>query len=177
VANLPVPAPRTFTVGEIEVGAYFNALRDALNFLLNVPLAVLNQATTQSIANGTPGAITYDAQQLDTYGGHSTTVNSSRYVAQATGWYFIKAGVVFASSVTGNRTLQLYKNGTAYTYSWVAVPAAGTFNDPGIESAALVQLNTGDYVEAWAGQNSGGGLSTAVVTTIASNMQCMWMHS
>jgi hypothetical protein len=177
VANLAVPSPRTFTVGEIEAGAYFNATRDALTYLLNVPLCVITQGVSQSFANGTPAAITYDAQQLDTYGGHSNSVNNSRYTAQVSGWYYCKAGVVFAANATGNRTIQLYKNGTAYTYSWNAGLAAGTFNDPGIETSALIQLSVGDYVEAWATQNSGGALSSAVVSTIASNMQCMWMHT
>lgn len=176
MANLPVPSPRTFSVAEIEVGAYLNSLRDALNFLLNTPLAILNQANAQSVANATPTAITYDGTFLDTYGGHSNSTNNSRYTAQVAGWYFCKAGVVWAANATGNRAIQLYKNGVAYPYSWQVAPAPGTFNDPGVETAALVQLNAGDYVEAWTEQNSGGALSTAVVSTIASNMQVMWMH-
>lgn len=176
MANLPVPSPRTFTVGEVEAAAYFNAARDALTYLLNTPLAILNQANAQSIANATPVAIAYDGTFLDTYGGHSNVTNNSRYTAQVTGWYYVKAGVVWAASAAGNRAIQIYKNGVAYTYSWTAVPAAGTFNDPGVETSALVQLNAGDYVEAFTTQNSGGALSTAVVATIASNMQVMWMH-
>lgn len=176
MANAPVPSPRTYSVGEIEVGAYLNSLRDALNYLLNTPLAILNQANAQSFTNGISAAIAYDGTFLDTYGGHSNSTNNSRYTAQVTGWYFVKAGVVWAASAAGNRDIQLYKNGVAYPYSWQAVPAAGTFNDPGVETAALVQLNAGDYVEAWGTQNSGGALSTAVVSTIASNMQVMWMH-
>lgn len=174
--NLPVPVPRTFTVGETETGSYFNAIRDALTYLLNTPLAVLTQANAQSIANGAPAAISYDGTFLDTYGGHSNSVSNSRYTAQVAGWYFVKAGVVWAGNATNNRDIQIYKNGVAYTYSWTAVPAAGTFNDPGVETSALVQLNAGDYVEAFGTQNSGGALSTAVVSTIASNMQVMWMH-
>lgn len=176
MANLPVPSPRTFTVGEIETGAYFNSTRDALTFLLNTPLAILNQATPQSIGSGTPAALAFDGTFLDTYGGHSNSTNNSRYVAQVPGWYFVKAGVVWAVNSVNNRGLQLFKNGVAYTYSWQVALAAGTFNDPGIETSALVQLNAGDYVEAFAQQNTGGALSTAVVSTIASNMQVMWMH-
>lgn len=178
MANLAVPIPRTFVPGETEVGSFLNAsVRDLGNFLLNTPLAVVNQATPQSITNGAPAALAYDGTFLDTYGGHSNSVSNSRYTAQVAGWYYVKAGVVWAANATGNRDIQIYKNGTAYTYSWNAVPAAGTFNDPGVETSALVQLNTGDYVEAWATQNSGGALSTAVVSTIASNMQVMWMHA
>lgn len=178
MANLAVPIPRTWVPGETEVGSYLNAsARDLSNFLLNTPLAILNQATPQSIANATPAALAYDGTFLDTYGGHSNSSNNSRYTAQVTGWYFVKAGVVWAANATGNRAIQLYKNGVAYTYSWQVSLAVGTFNDPGVETSALVQLNAGDYVEAWAEQNSGGALSTAVVSTIASNMQVMWMHA
>lgn len=177
MANLAVPIPRTFVPGETEVGSFFNAsVRDLGTFLLNTPLAILNQATPQSVSNATPTAIAYDGTFLDTYGGHSNSVSNSRYTAQVTGWYFVKAGVVWAANATGNRAIQLYKNGIAYPYSWQVSLAVGTFNDPGVETAALVQLNAGDYVEAFTTQNSGGALSTAVVATIASNMQVMWMH-
>jgi hypothetical protein len=165
--------------GAFVTGALWNAGPSASNsFLTSVPLAVASQATIQSLANGTPAAITLDATQLDTDGGHSNVTNNSRYVCQVAGWYFVKAGTVFAApNNTGNRGLQIYKNGTAYTYSWSIGPAPGTFNDPGVETSALVQLAVGDYIEVWAVQNSGGSLSTAVVSTIASSLQCMWMHT
>lgn len=176
--TLPFPTLAQAIPGNTVTSALWNAnVFNGLTFLGNVPLAVVNQATIQSIPNGSPTALSYDATQLDTYGGHSNTVNPSRYVCQQAGWYFVKAGVVWStSSTSANRGIQLYKNGTAYPYSWTVNLAVGNFNNSGVETAALVQLAVGDYVEAWVVQNSGGALSTAVVATIASNMQCMWMH-
>lgn len=176
--GLAFPSLATVSPGTpITSALWMSNVYNGLTFLSETPLAALYQATTQSFADGTPAAVTYDATQLDTYGGHSNTSNNSRYTAQYTGWYFVKAGVVWAANATGNRALQIYKNGSAYPYSWQAVLATTTFNDPGVETAALVQLNAGDYVEAWAQQHSGAALSTAVVSTIASNMEVMWMHT
>ena len=173
-----VPVSATQSPGNLITGALWNAGPAASNsFLTNVPLAVVSQATPQSFTNATPAALNFDSTQLDTDGGHSNVTNNSRYVCQVAGWYFVKAGAVWASNATAGRSIQIYKNGVAWTYSWNTSLAVETFFDPGIETAALVQLAVGDYVEAWPQQHSGGTLSTAVVSTIASNMQCMWMHS
>lgn len=91
---LPVPSPRTFSVQEVEVAAYLNAVRDALTFLVNPPIATCFQGISQGLGgSGTTVMITYDSTAVDTYGGHSNTVNNSEYVSQAAGWYLITGGV------------------------------------------------------------------------------------
>lgn len=177
MANLPVPSPRTFGVGEFETGSYLNSVRDGLSFLVSPPFAVAYQITTQSIATATPTALALDGTLVDPYGSHSTSSNNSRITAQVAGSCLVKAGVVWAANNTGNRGLQIYKNGVAWPYSWQVNLAAGTFNDAGIETMAIVTLTAGDYIEAWAQQTSGGALSTAVATSIASNLQAYWIHS
>lgn len=173
-----VPVSATQSPGNLITGALWNAGPAASNtFLTTVPLAVVSQATTQSFTSGTAAALTYDSTQLDTDGMHSNVTNNSRLTCQVAGWYFVKAGAVWAANATGARVIQIYKNGVAWTYSWNTSLAVESFYDSGNETSALVQLAVGDYVEAWAQEHSGGALSTAVVSTIASNMQCMWMHS
>jgi hypothetical protein len=174
VTSLQIPVEATLVPGQSIVSAWANSnIRDAVNFVIAPPLAVVYQASVQSIANGTPTAVTMDSTLADTYGGHSNTTNNSRYVAQVAGWYWVKGNVLWAGNATGNRDVQVYKNGSAYPYNWTAVPAAGTFNEPGVEVGALIFLNVGDYVEIWAGQNSGGALSTAA----NSAMHVLWAHS
>lgn len=173
-----VPVSTTQSPGNLISGALWNAGPAASNtFLTTVPLAVMSQATTQSFTSGVPAALSYDSTQLDTDGGHSNVTNNSRYTCQVAGWYFVKVGAVWAVNASGARGIQIFKNGAAWPYSWNTSLAVETFYDPGNETAALVQLAVGDYVEAWVQQHSGGSLSTAVVSTIASNMQCMWMHA
>ena len=175
MANPPVPSPRTFTVSETETGGYLNTVRDALNFLLNRPVAVITQTTAQS--NSTASAITFNATTVDTYGGHSNSTNNSRYTAQVAGWYWVRGNVLFVSNVTGNRSCQLYKNGTALTTSFVVYPAASTnYAAMGFETSTLVFLNAGDYVELFASQDSGGALNTYVATG-SSNLQLWFMHA
>ena len=75
---LPVPTLATVVPGGFITSAGENAVGPAgLGFSLNVPVAVLYQAVSQSIPTGGSGAaITFDSESLDSYGGHSTSTNS-----------------------------------------------------------------------------------------------------
>jgi len=158
VANLPVPVLRTFQSGEVETGAYFNAFRDAVNFVINKPMAFLYQSAGQSVANNTNTAITLDATREDTYGGHSNTTNNSRYTAQVAGTYGIIGHVSWPVNATGVRALELYKNGTVYTSGNQGGPAPVT-NWTAQETRITMPLAAGDYVEMFAQQASGGALT------------------
>ena len=81
MANLPVPIPAAEVPGNFITGALWNAnVFNGLTFLLNPPLFAGYQTTGQSIPSGqSPVAITMDTETIDTYGGHSTTTNASRF--------------------------------------------------------------------------------------------------
>lgn len=175
MANLPVPSPRSFAVSEVEAAGYLNSVRDALNFLLNPPLALLYQTVAQTVGSGGTGVLALDSTVADTYGGHSNVTNNSRYTAIVAGWYFVKGGVVWAVNATANRIIQITKNGVAVPQSWVAVLATTAVNAPGEETTALVFLNAGDYVEISISQNSGGNLNT-FVTGPNPSMHIWWVH-
>jgi hypothetical protein len=177
VSNLPVPAPRTFVVGETEVAAYMNAIRDALNFLLNKPIAQLIQNTVQSITNSTVTPVTFDGSVTDSYGGHSNVTNPSRYVAQVAGWYNISGPAAFATNSSGVRVARLRKTGTDVVYfdAWAqAVTAAST--PSAVAAEGILFLNVGDYAELCGYQTSGGSLST-IVAGPQSGMSVLWEHS
>jgi hypothetical protein len=178
VSNLPVPVPRTFGVQEYETAAYLNAVRDALNFLLNPPVCRVYQATTQSCANATNVAITYDASTVDTYGGHSNSTNNSRYVAQVPGWY-LPGGVIAinATSTTLTTWGYLAKNGSQATPILFAPSPLGGNNRVWFVAAEEIFLNTGDYVEIYVNQNDGSAKSTVASATQFSTMFIQWEHA
>lgn len=179
MTNLPVPAPRTFTVGETEVGAYLNSVRDCLNFLLNEPIAVLYQGAAQSIPNSAFTAVTFDQSLTDSYGAHSNTTNPSRMVAQVAGFYDLDGGFsLAASNTTGARDGQWYKNGSAISTPGAGVVVGGSASNtcttpmPGLQ----VFLGVGDYVELFVFQNSGGAINTNVAT-FTSYVSIRWVHA
>lgn len=179
MSNLPVPVPRTFSVSEVETAAYFNSLRDALNYLINPPLAVLYQGVVQSIPNSAFTPVTFDTTLTDTYGAHSNVTNNSRYTAQVAGWYDLDAGFsLSASNTTGARDGQWAKNGSAITTPGAGIVIGGSASNtatlpmPGLQ----VFLSVGDYVELWVFQNSGGAINSNIAT-FTSYMSIRWAHA
>lgn len=173
MANLPVPIPRTFSVSETEAAAYLNSLRDAINFLLNPPEAVVYGSAVQSLAHNTVTALTFDATQFDSYGMHSNSVNNTRCTAQVAGTYLAICTYASAGVTGGGRNVQPAKNGVAVPYS------AGNFdasiaNFHIVQAAALITMSAGDYVEAWGLQNSGAALNTVANE---SSLQVLWVHT
>lgn len=149
MANLPVPIPRTFTVGETETAAFLNtAIRDATTFLLNPPQAVINQgsAVTSCAANNWT-SIGFDTTVIDGYGGHSNVTNNSRYTAIVAGVYFVIGVVSFASSSASSRGARIAKNGSLIQGTQELLAPSSAFPTTISSAALLINLNAGDYVE------------------------------
>lgn len=179
MANLPVPTPRTFTVGETETAAFFNANRDALNFLINPPICNATQATLQAIATATWTSVSLDSTTVDSYGGHSNSTNNSRYTAQVAGWYVVNGSVCWAANATGWRGARTAKNGTAVVGSATEIQAntiAAALTTIATASV-IVYLNAGDYVETQGYQTSGANLNTAVNADANCALTAVWLHS
>jgi hypothetical protein len=174
VTNLPVPNPRTFVAGEFEDAAYFNAFRDAINFLANKPLAVLYQAVAQSIPTGTPTPLTLDSTTVDTYGGHSNTTNNTRYAGQVAGWYRIIGTASFNNTTGGNRGLNFHVNGVNVPQFGTSLPVASAAVFPQVTATAVVFLNVGDYVEICGYQDNGSAVATHAN---GSSMAVFWDHA
>lgn len=146
-----------------------------LDKLENPPLAVLQQTVTQSIPNGAWNTLTFDTEIVDTYGGHSTVTNTSRYTCQLAGWYRVGGRAAFNGNATGSRGCRVHING-AFIQGAATLVGAGTL--AGIpECFHLLYLNVGDYVEIAGGHNSGGALSTAYAGESASMMYVKWEHA
>ena len=177
MANLPVPSPRTFVVGETETGAYFNSVRDGQTYVLNRPLLRINQNTLQGLTSGTWTSISMDATTVDSYGMHSNSSNNSRATAINAGWYWPSGAVAFAASATGTRGARFAVNGTA-------VPGTAQFLPPTASGSLAVAavsiplfLNAGDYVEIQGVQNSGGSLNTLIASDLDSTLGLIWVHA
>jgi hypothetical protein len=121
-----------------------------------------NQAVglNQSVASQAWTGVTLDNANLDTVGGHSTTVTPSRYICQVPGWYLAIGGVSYAvSSTAGSNTYiaGLRINGLNTHGSLFEGAKHPGGNSHGITPmvADLLSLNAGDYVELAAYQFSG----------------------
>ena len=134
-----------------------------LTVLANPPLAKMRNSTNQSIPNTTDTALTWDTEDFDTAGGHSTVSNTSRYTCQSgyAGKYLVRCTVFYAASAGGTfRDVWFAINGTNVTgSSGRALPASATILS--VTAETIVTLTVGDYVEAFTRHDSGGALLTA----------------
>lgn len=174
-ALLNVPVMKTWNVGDIASAALLNTnIRDALNFLLNVPLFLGTQNNAQAlpgnIAVSTPIAL--DNNLIDTYSGHSTSVNNSRYVAQQTGIYLLTGSVSLAST-SGVFVGAFFKNGNLIAGTQVTGNATAGITTSIAPAPAIVQLNAGDYVYM------GANVSVAVNTQVSNltGFNVIWLHA
>jgi len=180
VANLAVPVPRTFVVGEVETAAYFNSsVRDTANFLLGLPIATVYQTAAQSLTSGSPSPVTYDSTAVDTYGGHSNTVSPARYTAQVAGWYMIGGAAPMAGSGSGTyRKIQIWYNGAAIAYATSELPPPSTSAAAVVPalSPTIVYMNVGDFVGIYASCDT-TGVSVTPNTSNEAYMTVVWIHN
>lgn len=144
---------------------------------LNGPLASLRQTAAQSIAHNTFTTLTFNVEDLDTAGGHSTSVNTSRYTAQRAGRYLLLGGVSFVGNSTGARGGNWLKNGSniprgQFIYGAAPAPIATQVSGRPV----IVTLSVGDYIELQAFQSSTTGLNTSVVFTEESYMDVYYLN-
>ena len=178
MTNLPVPVLPTEVPGGYITSSVFNTVGVAgLGFALNVPVFSGYQAASQSVTNTTPTAVTLDSENADTYGGHSTSTNPSRYIGQAPGYYACVGTSVFASNSVGGRISFIYKNGVIVPGAFGSVGAASNLY-AGATAFGIPYLNgTTDYVELWTYQSSGSGISTTVTGGQSSSLLIWWLHA
>jgi hypothetical protein len=136
-------------------------------------VSVFNTAA-QSIANNTNTALTFNSENFDTDGYHSTTTNTSRLTIPTgkNGYYLITANFVFALNATGNRDMFFAKNGTALRYAFSPIASSATYT--GMALTFIANLVATDYIELWVNQTSGGNLNADTTSgggTFAFQMQ------
>jgi hypothetical protein len=144
--------------GTVIDEADFDALLDAIDDLTENRATVYNDAA-QSLPNDTATAVTFNQEEADSNGLHSTSSNTSRITIPSGGGgvYQLQAKVAFASNATGYRQLEFRKNGSAVGTLVTQAPISGVVTVMGIH--ATLVLAAADYVEVFAYQNSGGSLN------------------
>lgn len=124
--------------------------------------ALVNKSAAQSIANNSAAVLTWNTEQFDEGGWHSTSSNTSRLtVPDGVRLVRVYANVRFDDNSTGYRQLQIIKNGSTF----IGTPNARAMAITSATQPTLLSVNTGpvlvesgDYFEAEVFQNSGGAL-------------------
>lgn len=150
--------------GDTWTAAAANIISDDLKFLKNVDRARVYKSGVQVLGNSTREHLSYDAEDYDTNGLHSTASNTQRLTAQVDGWYLVCVQTSFETNGTGYRDVMIRKNdsstdGTSGTL-WGRNKTPGLSGDETfMQTHAYVYLSATDYVKAVAWQNSGGNLN------------------
>ena len=116
-------------------------------------------AGTQSIPSATLTVVTFDSEIFDTDGFHSTSTNTSRITIPTGlgGKYRFTLSMLWDGNSSGNRYLQLFKNGSGSKYGADLVSTAAAFI--GYNYSFTVSAAAGDYFEMAVFQNTGGNLN------------------
>ncbi|RJQ68074.1 hypothetical protein D5S17_32750 [Pseudonocardiaceae bacterium YIM PH 21723] len=176
---LSLPSPATAITGQDVTAAFWNAqVRDAITFLLNPPIFNGTANSVQTIANNTVTALALNVNVIDSYAGHSTSTNNTKYFAQVAGWYLCTGTVSFSPNGTGDRSVRLVKNGTSVTGSGAFIPpTTGGSNTTLTTPAMEVFLNVGDFIEVHGYQSCGGPLNTNSDPTHCCSLNLIWKHA
>jgi hypothetical protein len=148
--------PATTTAGRVQI--------DGPNSLW-VSRATVASAT-QSLANNTDTKILLDTASTtpngDSYDPKSWFSNANDQITvQQSGMYLVQGAVGFAANATSRRGMTLLVNGSVVASTQVAASPA---NETSLNISTNVYLFSGDIVTMNARQNSGGALSTTVVS-------------
>jgi hypothetical protein len=110
--------------------------------------------------------LTFDSEDWDTAGFHSTTTNTSRLTVPVgySGTYLITGTAQFEANATGQRIYELLVNGTSKV-GHIQNTDATAANRMASNVLTLYQLDDDDYVELTVYQNSGGNLDVRAVAS------------
>jgi hypothetical protein len=121
-----------------------------------VPAVSATNATEETFKNGEIATVTFNTNEFDTDGIHSTSTDVERLTAPIAGVYEVNFEVRWSENVSGGRFISIEKNDGNYVFAnWV--PANG--GSPLDQSVSgLIKLNAGEYVNPIVYQNSGATL-------------------
>jgi hypothetical protein len=164
-----IPVVPSFVTGETPSIAKLNQLAACVTFVTVLP-AYCALTASQTLTSASVTALTWTTV-TDRDSGHSNGTNPARYTAQSPGYYEMSCSVTFAASSTGARLAYFQVttgsgnpggagNTTSFGAKYCPASSPTRLTTLGIGMTSPY-LYLGDYVEAYAYQNSGGGLSTA----------------
>jgi len=127
--------------------------------------AVVWNNAAQSTANITYTVLTWNQEEKNTDGMHSTSVNPTRLIAPIPGQYQVCGEVDFATNNTGGRIFQVRKNaaglsgGGTLMFQVAGATVTGSGDDTMITGCREIAMSSNDYVELFAYQSSTGNLN------------------
>jgi hypothetical protein len=126
----------------------------------------VKKTAAQSINNATFTAITWDSEDFDIGSYHDNSTNNSRITIPSgkTGYFLLSGVISFAANATGNRGVELRKNGSGVDYIFFLAPAA-VANAPAFPFSFTISLAAADYLELFAYQTSSGALNVDNAST------------
>lgn len=175
---MAVPAISYVTAGARLLATYQNSIKDYLDYLLNPPGCQVYRTVAGSLATATWSAgIGLDAEDFDRDGMHNPVTNNSRVTIQTAGRYRITARHSWAASSTGTRTLMVRLNAAGSdsggTELFRGTTAGSAVVYTSHDATSTVNLGSGDYIEYFAWQNSGGSLSYQVGSPRQCSLECI----
>jgi len=116
-------------------------------------------STGQTVGNGSYDIVTFDTEEYDTNGFHSTTTNTGRMTIPSgyAGKYLITAQMFWVTqNSTGLRQILPEKNGNNLGGLCMGTVQSG---EPGMVWSGILDLAVGDYIQFKVRQNSGSTLT------------------
>ena len=135
--------------------AYIDSeISSALEALMIVPTAKVYHDTSQKIPHNSTTTLVFNSEYYDNDDIHDTSTNNSRLTCKTAGLYGIFACWKMTDSATGDRIINIVKNGTkALVRKRVRAASGGTTILPIYTEEPMA---VDDYVEVTAYQDSGG---------------------
>jgi hypothetical protein len=126
----------------------------------------VKKTAAQSINNATFTAISWDSEDFDIGSYHDNSTNNSRITIPSgkTGYFLLSGVISFGANATGNRGVELRKNGSGVDYIFFLAPAA-VANAPAFPFSFTISLAAADYLELFAYQTSSGALNVDNAST------------
>lgn len=150
-----LPVPRTFSVSEVQAGAYLNSVRDWANFLLDPPHFKGSITTATLLATG--ANIAYPAIE-DNYAGWNATNHYYVVPAGCGGLYIATIQFKWNGSAPASAPNTKVLGGAANATSELVSPnAPNTAGFNGLQLDGFVRCNAGDQISV---QLGGAGFTT-----------------
>lgn len=170
----PVEGMTIYETDTDAIRTYSGSAWTVVHYLAK-PMAILRQTVSQNFTHSNWTAFTFTTEDLDNRNGHSTSSNTSRYVAPVAGWYELSGAGCWATTSSGTLWTRWAKNGTEIVGS--ASNMVNTTSQALLPARTiLVSLAASDYVELQGVQFSGSTLATYVSDAYAqSTMTVKWV--
>jgi hypothetical protein len=153
-----------------------STINDLIKYALNPALVRLAQTAAQSIPDNTQTALTFTgAEDIDVYGFHDPTTNTSRITPNIPGTYLF-FGSYFTDSATATTIsidCSIRKNGATVLPTGSRGPLTASFVQSQDAIATFDMNGSTDYTELMALQDSNAAANSRVNARFASHFSCI----